>query len=119
MLRIITSTYKELYAWFFYNTNNSLLSFVIAYIITVILQALNICSIILIIQKILGIKLVEFILSEKIALCVAAAALLGVNFLFLGIIWSSTKEIKILNNQAFGYIVVSIVVGAIAFVVGH
>jgi hypothetical protein len=119
MFKFIAHTYKEIYAWFLFNTSNGFISFGLTYLILVALQLLNVYSVVLILQKLLSISLIAFLHTQYIYVSLFILLILVVNFLFLGRIWKKNEEIKEVNNRAFIYIIASILIGAGAFAYGH
>jgi|GEM_PF-6856123 len=115
MLRFIRNAYKEIYAWLFYNTDLDLLSFSLSYLTLVLLQLLNAWCIIIFTQRLLGIALIEFLLTQKIAITVFVAFIFIGNYVMLGSIWRKKEPVKDVNNRAFAYISISLVLGVIGF----
>jgi len=105
-----------MYVWLFYNTEKSLLSFIIAYLVLAGLQLLNVYSVLVLFQKLLGIALLDYIFSLKLYVGLFVTAVIVGNFFFLGNIWSKNAEVKDLGNRAFAYIFISLMLGILAYI---
>lgn len=105
-----------MYAWLFYNTEKSFLSFFISYLVLAGLQLLNVYSVLVLFQKLLGIALLDYLFTLKLYVGLFLAAVVVGNFFFLGNIWNKNEEVKDVNNRAFAYIFISLVLGVLAYI---